>query len=1239
MPDPDVPAPLRIVAIGASAGGLEPIERLFAELGAGSGCAFVIVQHLSPDFRSMMGELLARHTTMDIRRLEDGMTLAPDCIHLNVPRSLTTLEGTRVRLEPFTDVARVNRSIDALLSSLAEQHGERALAVLLSGTGTDGRDGCDRVRARGGKVIVQAPDEARFDSMPRAVVEAGLADAVAASDALTAEVRRWIDGEAFPPLSRPDRLAVDPATDRPTSPSERDDSASRASSDASDRARQRALERIVADHAPPGFLITDDGELVHVFGAARGLLPVRPGAFSRRLTERVHPELRAPLFAALQIARKPDFERFSRRVSVRGQDAAHDPVVHDMTLSRVPGGESEAAGFLLMTIAPSERSGGATDGSGDVRPIGPDADERTLRERIRRLEEDLHASELGLQTTIEALETTNRALQHTNEDLTNSNEELQSTNEELHSVNEELYTLGGEHQRKIEELSALTADVDHLLSSSEIGTVFLDRKLRLRRCNDRAQALLGLGPGDIGREIDGARSAVPGHVSALPRQVLDTRAPLEIDTVLGERRHLLRLLPHLDGGGEIDGVLMTTVDITELTETRRELGRIDEEYRSIVEDTSSFIVRWRASDGAITYCNEAYAGFFDGSGESLLGRDILSLIPPAERAGFAAEIASIEPGESRFLSVVRDEPDGGATYTVGFTRAIADADGHIVEYQSTGQDMSEEYAYRRALERLVATTKDPALDHQERLQRILRLGLAYLRLESGLVSRIDGEDYHVLAIAGEAAHTRSPGDVLALSETVCANLPNGDAVLVVDHLADSPFGDHPCHAATGVESFIGARLSTAEGPYGSVAFSSRAPRDRPFNAAESSFVLLVNSWIGHMLDSQHQLERVARSNDYYQSLYLGLPVVICLTDREGRIVEVSDEWLAHLGQAREATVGTPFVASLADESRERASEAIRHGSADALSLCVLRADGESVKHEMSCRSRAIGTRQDMRLIVLSDVSERDRAIDDVRSRNVELADVNENLNQFAFVASHDLQEPLRKIQQFSGFLVEDAGDALSEDDRYHLEVIVEAASRMSTLIRDLLQYSRASRNTLVRERVALDAVLAQAGVDLELPLQESGAGLTIDPLPEVPGDPVLLLQLFTNLLSNAIKYRDKGRPLTIEVRHFPMTSDADHPGPRIDIVDNGIGFDPAYRGKVFEPFTRLHASKDYPGSGIGLAICATVCRKHGWRIVAESEKGRGCTFSLLLDRPVVSPTLPGPPGARNAVAEGAAADG
>ena len=234
---------------------------------------------------------------------------------------------------------------------------------------------------------------------------------------------------------------------------------------------------------------------------------------------------------------------------------------------------------------------------------------------------------------------------------------------------------------------------------------------------------------------------------------------------------------------------------------------------------------------------------------------------------------------------------------------------------------------------------------------------------------------------------------------------------------------------------------------------------------------------------------------------------------------------------------------------------------------------------------------------------------------------NENLQQFAYVASHDLQEPLRKIQSFGDLLKARYTEANGEELVY-LERMQSAARRMSGLIKDLLDYSRISTRRDANGPVALDEVVRLVLSTLELTIQETGAQLSLEPLPTVLGDVTQFNQLFQNLLSNALKFRRPGIAPRIAVRasqvaadHLPENiklsrgSNAYH---RIDVLDNGVGFEEKYLDRIFQVFQRLHGKGGFAGTGIGLAICEKVVTNHGGAISATSQPGQWATFSVYL---------------------------
>lgn len=251
-------------------------------------------------------------------------------------------------------------------------------------------------------------------------------------------------------------------------------------------------------------------------------------------------------------------------------------------------------------------------------------------------------------------------------------------------------------------------------------------------------------------------------------------------------------------------------------------------------------------------------------------------------------------------------------------------------------------------------------------------------------------------------------------------------------------------------------------------------------------------------------------------------------------------------------------------------------------------------------------------LVGRDVSERQRGDEALRQAHVALAQRNQELQEFAYVASHDLQEPLRKIRVFGERLQESAStlDARSQD---HLRRMVLAAERMQALVDSLLAYTRLRSEQRPAQPVDLNRTMAGVLSDLELQIQSSAAQLQIEPLPVVLGDPTQMRQLLQNLLSNALKFVAPGQAPVVHISAERLPPDAERPGDwcRLCVSDQGIGFDPHWAERLFAPFQRLHGRHEYEGSGIGLAIVRRVAEQHGGSARAEST-GHGARFLVEL---------------------------
>lgn len=255
--------------------------------------------------------------------------------------------------------------------------------------------------------------------------------------------------------------------------------------------------------------------------------------------------------------------------------------------------------------------------------------------------------------------------------------------------------------------------------------------------------------------------------------------------------------------------------------------------------------------------------------------------------------------------------------------------------------------------------------------------------------------------------------------------------------------------------------------------------------------------------------------------------------------------------------------------------------------------------------RSLNERLEMR--VKQRTAELEAQTAELQMRTVELQRSNADLSQFAYVASHDLQEPLRMVASYLGLLSRRYESQLDEAAQKYIRVAVDGATRMQALINDLLTYSRAGTQAIEKRTVAAGAVVKSALENLQLAIRENDARIRYDHLPVVEADESRLVQVFQNLIGNAIKFRKPDVPPDILVSGKNSSDEW-----IFEVADNGIGFDPQYSDRIFQVFQRLHGIGTYPGNGIGLAICRRIVEHHGGRLWAESHPGAGSKFFFSL---------------------------
>ena len=273
-------------------------------------------------------------------------------------------------------------------------------------------------------------------------------------------------------------------------------------------------------------------------------------------------------------------------------------------------------------------------------------------------------------------------------------------------------------------------------------------------------------------------------------------------------------------------------------------------------------------------------------------------------------------------------------------------------------------------------------------------------------------------------------------------------------------------------------------------------------------------------------------------------------------------------------------------------------------------------------SRAYHNNEDKKKIVVSvrDITHSHQIEQNYLRKVEELANSNAELEEFAYVASHDLQEPLRKISTFCSRLEHKFGDKLDDEGRMYLERALVSAENMRLLINDLLEFSRISKTKQPVEEVDLNLIFRIVRTDLELSIEETQTELMCDTLPSISGIKSQIVQLFSNLISNAIKFRKEGTLPKISITKTYLDTEkkaelglkARQHYVSLNFRDNGIGFDNQYANRIFQVFQRLHGKTEYSGSGIGLAICKKIVEYHHGLILAESRPGSGAEFRVVL---------------------------
>ena len=645
-------------------------------------------------------------------------------------------------------------------------------------------------------------------------------------------------------------------------------------------------------------------------------------------------------------------------------------------------------------------------------------------------------------------------------------------------------------------------------------------------------------------------------------------------------------------------------------------------------------VFFKGRDGKYLGVNPAWEEFFGVARAFIVGSTVAELYPEnpaiAERHLAMDEHLWRQPGSQSYELPITTR-DGRVHHCIYYKATFAGPGGEPAGLIGTIVDITErkQAEQREAIEHAVTRYLGSSQSLGEAIRGIIQVMCERLDWVCGARWSLDAKENRLYCVESWGIDDQRIRDFLAASarETFVPSqsglirrvLNTGTSIWVADVTQRSDFQRAGFAREAGLRGAFALPVLMGDKVLGAIEFFSRDVRnpDRWLLQVTVS----VGNQIGQLMARRQAETAMRESEERFRSLTGLSSDWYWEQDRDARFTSLSRGVEAAIGVKPEEFIGkrrwdAPLVgvspeeldahkATLASHKPFRDFEYGRRDAAGNVVYIVV--SGEPM---FDGDGRFLGYRGVARNITRRKTSEAKlrTAHDELERQAKELARSNEELQQFAYVASHDLQEPLRMISSYTQLLARRYGDRLDGDAREFMGYVVDGAARMKQLIEDLLAYSRVG--TRGRELQATDsgAALTRALANLRAAQEASGATVVHGELPEIVADPQQLSQLFQNIVGNAMKFRGEEPP------HIHVACEQRPDVWVFTVRDNGIGLDPQYADRIFMMFQRLHTKAEYPGTGIGLAICKKIVERHGGRIWVESRPGKGCTFGFTIQR-------------------------
>jgi PAS domain S-box-containing protein len=750
----------------------------------------------------------------------------------------------------------------------------------------------------------------------------------------------------------------------------------------------------------------------------------------------------------------------------------------------------------------------------------------------------------------------------------------------------------------------------------------------IEMANEPILELWGKGPGVIGKPVLESFPEVKeqGFIELLDG-VRTTGVPFQTDEIAvwynysGEKKqkYVTLLYQPFYEEGEVSGIFSIATDVTDKVLAKRALEKSEQNLRNIILQAPVAMCIFSGPEFVVEIANERMFAFWGKPGSAFLGKPIFEGLPEARNQGFEELLETVfHHGETITASeqpVTLPRGEGVEQVYVNFVyEPLRQEDGKITGVMAVAVEVTDQVVARKKIE-----------ESEQRVRAVVSSAPFPIGVYVGKDMQIALANQSLIDVWGKGA------DIIG--KNYAEILPELAGTGIYDQLNKVLTTGKAIHARNQQVDIV--HQGKLEPHYFNYSFT-------PLFDTEGEIYGVMNT-AAEITDLILARQKVEQSERNLRNLVLQAPVAMCILLGKDHVIEIANEMMIGLwGKPREAVMHKPVFEALPDV-REQGLEAVmeqvyqsgetftayespikllRHGVWETVyQNFVYEPYRDAEGNILGVLVISIDVTQQVlaRLKIEEVVAARTQ---ELASSNEELKRSNANLEEFAYAASHDLKEPVRKIHFFADMLQHQLAGKLEVADKKVFERMQVAAKRMGTLIDELLVYSQVTKGMANVEEVDLNRKVQLVLEDLELEIQEKKASVTVEPLPSIRGNKRQIQQLFFNLLGNALKYSKEGVPPLIHIGYKLINADhLEHAVPPgklsgtyhlIEVSDNGVGFEQKDAERIFQVFTRLFTGGAYRGTGIGLSIVRKVAENHGGWVWAESSPSKGARFKVVL---------------------------